>query len=230
MRLQSQLDNANQDKSSAESRLESLRKAHSSQSNQLEEALSRINDLQGELSQQTASFRAESETQKRLADLMDRRYEESRKRLEEIEAEWDGVLNKAADTEAQLKSELAKERQRGDDLENRIEELRMVTDGMRVPGPGEFGSPGPGRSSTPVPPGTPGTSASNSFFLSPAANLAIKMQKTGRSYTEVYSDFVRTSEELISQKEETRRLESALAQILTDIEERVSRLSYLSRA
>lgn len=150
---------------------------------------------------------------------MDRRYEDSRKKLEEIEAEWDSVLNRAADTEAQLKTELIKERQRGDDLENRIEELRMVTDTMRG---GDFGSPGPGRSSTPIPPGTPGTSASNSFFLSPAANLAIKMQKTGRSYTEVYSDFVRTSEELISQKEETRRLESALAQILTDIEERVS--------
>jgi nucleoprotein TPR len=64
-------------------------------------------------------------------------------------------------------------------------------------------------------------SSSNSFFLSPAANFAIKLQKSGRSYTEIYADYVKVNEELVAQKEETGRLESALAQILTDIEERV---------
>lgn len=220
VRLQSQVDTLTQDKSSAESRLEAMRKARQTQETQLEDALRRIAELQTELAQQTTSFRGELETQKRLAELMDRRNEESRRRLEEIEQEWDSMVAKTAETEARLKEELSKERNRGDDLENRLEELRLVTDTMR---PMDIGTPGAPRASTPTP-GTPGSIGSNSFFLSPAANLAIRLQKGGRSYTEIYADYVKVNEELIAQKEETRRLESALAQILTDIEERVSLL------
>jgi nucleoprotein TPR len=220
VRLQSQVDTLTQDKTSAESRLEAMRKARQTQETQLEDALRRITELQTELTQQTTSFRAELETQKRLAELMDRRNEESRRRLEEIEQEWDSMVAKTTETEARLKEELSKERQRGDDLGNRLEELRLVTDTMR---PMEIGTPGAPRASTPAP-GTPGSIGSNSFFLSPAANLAIKLQKGGRSYTEIYADYVKVNEELVAQKEETRRLESALAQILTDIEERVSLL------
>jgi nucleoprotein TPR len=223
VRLQSQVDTLSQEKSSAESRLEAVRKARQTQETQLENALRRVTELQAELTQQTTSFRAESETQKRLADLMDRRNEESRRRLEEIEQEWDAMVAKTTETEARLKEELSKERHRNDDLENRLVELRMVTDTMR---PSDIGTPGAPRASTPTP-GTPGSVASNSFFLSPAANLAIRLQKSGRSYTEIYADYVKVNEELIAQKEETRRLESALAQILTDIEERVR--SLLSR-
>ncbi|KAF8318500.1 hypothetical protein DL93DRAFT_2054404 [Clavulina sp. PMI_390] len=213
VRLQAQLDSVAQEKTAAESRLEAQRKATQSQGAQLEEALAKISNLQTELAQQAAAFRSESETHQRLNDLMERRNDESRRRLEEIEQEWDGVLTKAAETEAQLKEDLAKERQRADDLDSRLEELRMVTDVVRgsdMNGGGRASTPGPGT------PGTPGSS----FFLSPAANLAIKLQKNGRSYTEIYADYVRTSEDLAAQKEETRRLETALAQILTDIEER----------
>ena len=70
---------------------------------------------------------------------------------------------------------------RSDDLENRLEELRLVTHTMR---PMDIGTPGAPRASTPTP-RTPGSIGSNSFFLSPAANLAIKLQKGGRSYTEI---------------------------------------------
>ena len=217
VRLQSQVDNLSQENSSAESRLEALKKAKQTQETQLEDSLGRITELRAELAQQTTSFRAESETQKRLAELMDRRNEESRRRLEEIEQEWDAMVAKTTNTEARLKEQLSKERQRSDDLETRLEELRLVTDTLRSV---DIGTPGAPRSSTPTP-GTPRSVGSNSFFLSPAANLAIKLQKSGRSYTEIYADYVKVNEELVAQKEETRRLESALAQILTDIEERV---------
>ncbi len=124
------------------------------------------------------------------------------------------MVAKTAETEARLEEELSKERKRGNDLENRLEELRLATD--TVP----WRASGAPRASTPTP-GTPESVGSNSFFLSPAANLAVKLQKSGRSYTEIYADCVEVNEELVAQ-EETRRLEPALAQILTDIEERVS--------
>ena len=77
VRLQSQVDTLTQDKSSVESRLEAMRKARQTQETQLEDALRRVAELQTELARQTTSFRAELETQKRLAELMDRRNEES---------------------------------------------------------------------------------------------------------------------------------------------------------
>jgi hypothetical protein len=90
--LQSQADTLTQDKSSVESRLEAMQKARQTQETQLEDALRCIAELQTEPAQHTTSFRAELETQKRLAELMDnRRNEESRRRLEEIEQEWDSM-------------------------------------------------------------------------------------------------------------------------------------------
>ncbi|EJD40459.1 hypothetical protein AURDEDRAFT_39128, partial [Auricularia subglabra TFB-10046 SS5] len=56
--------------------------------------------------------------------------------------------------------------------------------------------------------------------LSPTASLASKLQKSGHSYTEVYTDYVRLQDELTRQKHETMRLEDCLAQILANIEER----------
>lgn len=222
VRLQSEVDTLTQDKMSTESRLESVRQVQRAQETQLEEALSRVTTLKAEITHQTTTFRAESETQKRLAELMDRRNDESRRRVEEIEREWDGVVSKATATESKLRDDLDKERKRADDLEQRVEELRFVNETMRHGGAaGEFGTPG--RASTPAP-GTPG--GANPFFLSPAATLASRLQKSGRSYTEIYSDFVRVSEELTSQKEESRRLETALTQILTDIEERVRKYTF----
>ena len=100
VRLQSQVDTLSQEKSSAESRLDAMRKARQTQETQLEDALRRIAELQTELAQQTTSFRAELKTQKRLAELMDRRNEESQRRLEEIEQEWDSMVAKTAETEA----------------------------------------------------------------------------------------------------------------------------------
>jgi nucleoprotein TPR len=197
-----------QDNTSISSRLTLIQSAHRSQESQLVETLAKVQTLQGGLSQQAASFRAESETQKRLAELMDRRNEDSRRRVEEIEREWDTVLSKASATEAQLKDELTKERQRSDDLETRLDQLRVAS-AAEMSTPGRFGTPGPSIPST------------SGFLLSPTASLATKLQKSGRSYTEVYADYVKMGDELTKQKEETRRLESALAQILSDIEERV---------
>jgi len=144
---------------------------------------------------------------------MDRRNEESRRRLEEIEQEWDSVVAKTAETEARLKEGLSKKRKRGDDLENRLEELRLVTDTTR---PMDIGTPGAPRASTQTP-RTPDLLARIRFFPSPAANLAIKLQIAYEPTLRSMLTMSRTRH----QQEETRRLELALAQILTDIEERV---------
>src|SRR5258708_4568228 len=199
-----------------ESRLSGLQKAHRAQETQLMEALSKAQTLQAEVFQQATQFRAESETQKRLVELMDRRNEESRRRVEEIEKEWDSVCAKPAANEDSLRGELVKERQRNEGLEVRLQELRVATERI---GPADgMSTPVGGRLIT----STPESAASPFLSLSPTASLATKLQRSGRSYTEVYADYVKMGEELSKQKEETRRLESALAQILSDIEERVS--------
>ncbi|KAF8340345.1 uncharacterized protein EI90DRAFT_3035253 [Cantharellus anzutake] len=214
VKLQSEVDTLTQENASIESRFSTLQKAHRAQETQLMESLSKGRALQAELSQQTAQFRAESGTRERLVELMDRRNDESRRRVEEIEREWDAVLAKASATEDSLREELMKERQRNEELEARLQELRIA--GERI-GPADgMSTPVGGRLIT----STPGSSSSPFLSLSPTASLATRLQKSGRSYTEVYADYIKMGEELTRQKEETRRLETALAQILSDIEER----------
>jgi len=62
------------------------------------------------------------------------------------------MVAKTAETEARLQEELSKERKRGEDLENRLEELHLVTNTVR-----------------PMGIGTPGSVSSNSFFLLPVS-------------------------------------------------------------
>lgn len=43
----------------------------------------------------------------------------------------------------------------------------------------------------------------------------------GRSYTEIYAEYIRMEDELIGERNESRRLSEALESILTDVEQRV---------
>lgn len=59
--------------------------------------------------------------------------------------------------------------------------------------------------------------------MSPSAALAGSlMRKRGVGISELYVENVRTKMELSKQKEETQRLEDSLAELLRDIQERVS--------
>ncbi|KAG9002479.1 hypothetical protein FRB94_003839 [Tulasnella sp. JGI-2019a] len=219
--LQTELDSVKQPFEAAKSQLESLRQAHTAQTHSYTQALQKINQLKEDNAEQETKFREDQNKQARLINLLESRNDEAKRRVEEVENEWERMVAAADEREAQLKERLQSERTKSDALEQRVDDMRAVIDKL---GSGELPvlSNGEHAGSASVP-GTPGPTSLNingSAMFSPTANLAAKFQKTGRTFTEVYADYVRMQAELASEKQESSRLSECLAQILADIEER----------
>lgn len=227
VQLQTELDSLKQTQATTQTALDTLRQSHTQQSQAHVEALQKINNLKVDLADQESKFRSELATQKRLVTLLESRNEEASQRVQEVDAEWEKMVKTADEREAELLEKLERERQKVDALEGRVDELRTVIDRM---GSGELPLPSESERAGYVSvPGTPaaqmlGSSVNGTMILSPTANLATKFQKTGMSFTEVYAQYVRQSAELAAEKQENARLSECLAQILADIEERVSYL------
>ncbi|KAG8871481.1 hypothetical protein FRB98_000746 [Tulasnella sp. 332] len=219
--LQMELDSIKQPYQAAKSQLESLRQAHTGQTHQYTQALQKINQLKDDNAEQETKFREEQNKQARLINLLESRNDEAKRRVEEVENEWEKMVASADDREAQLKERLHSERMKSDALEQRVDDMRAVIDKL---GSGELPVLSDGeRGGSASVPGTPrqmSLSLNGPAMFSPTANLASKFQKTGRTFTEVYADYVRMQAELASEKQESSRLSECLAQILADIEER----------
>ncbi|RKP24028.1 hypothetical protein SYNPS1DRAFT_7094, partial [Syncephalis pseudoplumigaleata] len=56
--------------------------------------------------------------------------------------------------------------------------------------------------------------------LSPTAAAVSRMQKSGKTFTQVYSDYVKLQEELAAEKRENQRITESLTGILQEIDER----------
>ncbi len=211
MNLQTELSTCQASLSSVTTQLTSLQSSNSQQAQSYTEALHTVNSLKSSLAEQESKFRSELSTQTRLVALLESRNEDARKRVEEVDDEWEKMVKAADEREAELKFKLEREREKVDALEGRVDDLRAVIDKM---GNGELPLAGDGsRAGTPL--------MNGSMVLSPTANLATRFQKSGRSFTDVYADYVRLQAELAAEKQESGRLGECLAQILADIEERV---------
>ncbi|KAG8753074.1 hypothetical protein FRC12_011679, partial [Ceratobasidium sp. 428] len=245
--LQSELSAAQSTNNTLSGTLASLRAAHDNLQTEHNTTLERLSHVQGDAGAERAQAKAQAEARERLVKLLEERNEEAVKRVREVEGEYEAVIERADRRERKLEAER-------DTATARVEELEGVVRGFvagefapgadisislgntTMTGAGAPGTPGFGTPSRPGAPGTPrnlGTpgpfGTPNPFatpsLLSPTAQLASRTQRGGKSYTEVYADYVRMSDELNKQKLETRRLEECLAGILRDIEERAPLLT-----
>ena len=146
-------------------------------------------------------------TSQRLNELLQQREEETRSRLDEVEREWELAQADLQMTRNSYEGEIAKERQRADALDSRVKELRDFADRLASSGApvyaeeDVFGTPLPRSPS--------------------ASNVAYKMQKAGgKSYTEIYTSYIRMQEELTIERAESQRLSEALSDILAEIQNR----------
>ncbi|GAA5919237.1 hypothetical protein JCM1841_006512 [Sporobolomyces salmonicolor] len=211
-RVQSELENKESEERAAKTSLESLRKAHEGLKERHDTAISELAKVREELGTNEANFATEMGSMRRLVELMEKREEERKRRVEEVEKALEEEREALREREEELRDQLAQERERADALEVRYQETREALERGNASGAFRDGSVGV--------PGTPGSVASDSFALSPSAQLAVRGQKTGRSYAEVYGEYIKMEEELARERAETKRLGECLAQILADIEER----------
>ncbi|KAG9124547.1 hypothetical protein FRC07_011170 [Ceratobasidium sp. 392] len=247
--LQSELSAAQSTNNTLSSTVASLRAAHDNLQSEHTSTLERLSQIQGDAGAERAQAKAQADARERLITLLEERNEEAVKRVREVEGEYETVLERAERRERKLEAERDVATARVEELEGVVRgfvagefapgaDVSISLGNTSLTGAGAPGTPGPGTPSRPGIPGTPrnlgtpgpfGQGTPNPFatpsLLSPTAQLASRTQRGGKSYTEVYADYVRMSDELGKQKLETRRLEECLAGILRDIEERAPLLT-----
>lgn len=236
VRLQSELDSAQQAASSATSKLSSLQNAYDTTAARLTESTKKVSELTARLAQQEDSFRQEMATQGRLVNLLERRAEDAQRRIDEVESQWETVLEQCREREEAARAEAAAERDRRERVEMEKEEIQIALDrlaeGVGIESGGLGGQNGdmqvaddsvsgyggslpstPRRGPSVGPIGTP-------VGMSPTAALASRVQKSGKTFTQVYTELARTQEELRREKVEVNRLGGVLAQVMDELQER----------
>jgi nucleoprotein TPR len=211
--LQASLDDVTSREQAAQSALKSLHSAHNNQSREHSQALAKIQDLTGRLAEQETTYLNEAATLKRLVSVLEEREQQAKDIVANIEKEWATVGEKADRRESNLREEIEIERRHREEAEKRVDQLELVLQKM-------------GKGELPVP-GTPGRAVSvdettdGMMGLSPTVAIASRSQKSGKTFTEVYADYVRLQEEHARKSTEYDHMERTLNQVLRQIEERV---------
>jgi len=183
-----------------------------------------VQELTGQLAEQEAAFTSETSGLQRLVSIMEDREKQAKEIVEGIEREWAGVGERAERRESALRMEVEKEKRAREEAERKIDQLETVLERMNR---GELPIAGRG---TPVP-GTPVTPARNAaqvsgmegmLGLSPTVAMVSRAQKSGKTFTEVYTDYVRLQDELAKKSAEYDHMDRTLSAVLAQIEERVS--------
>ncbi|SNX82457.1 uncharacterized protein MEPE_01163 [Melanopsichium pennsylvanicum] len=247
-RVQADLDNARQEAAIARSKVESLQTAYNEASSKLSQTSEKVADLQSRLATQENSFRSEVSSQSELVKLLERRAEHSTQRIAELEEQWEEVLEQCrareeaawtgTQKEVQLREALEKENQELSEALDRLAEGVGIGQGQRENGDGFFDQTLDARSeaggdfdtrsvaSTPRRVGRMGTASSfsHSFGISPTAEIASRMRKSGKSFSQIYMELAKTQEELRRERLETNRLTSVLAQVMDELQDRAPQL------
>ena len=227
IQLQSAHDSLTQKHALTESSLKAMQSAQTASTQQLTQALTKVQDLQGQLAEQEAAFTAEASGLKRLVTIMEEREKQAKDIVESIEREWAGVGDRADQRETELRAETEKERRAREEVEKRLEQLETVMERMHR---GEL--PVAGRNTSV--PATPRASTSNDHAtdamlgLSPTVAMVSKVQKGGKTFTQVYADYVHLQEEYAKKCAEYDHMERTLSDVLAQIQERVSHFVYCS--
>ena len=219
--LQASFDTLSQSNASSEASLKALQSAHTAQGHQLTQALSKVQDLNVQLAEQESRYSNEVNNLKRLVSMMEEREKQAKEIVESVEHEWATVGEKAERREALLRDEAEKERKTRLESEKRLEQLEAVLEKM---GRGELPIPGRSTPSTPFRGNGSSDTIDVMMGLSPTVAIASRVQRSGKTFTEVYADYVRLQEDYVKKCAEYDHMDRTLSSVLAQIEERVSSL------
>jgi nucleoprotein TPR len=215
--LQNQLESKSLEATTASSSLDKVKASYGAMKIRYEEMMVNLASVKEELATNESQFSNEISSMRRLVEMMEKREVERKARMEDVERALEEDRGETVAIEEEWKAELERERERSDALEEKCSELREALE-QSVNGVS-------GRSNYIE--GSPTASSGGLLALNQSAQGAVRLQKTGRSYAQVYSEYVKMQEDLANERAETKRLGEILSQILLDIEERV-RLAILS--
>ncbi|KAJ7812897.1 hypothetical protein B0H13DRAFT_501094 [Mycena leptocephala] len=211
--LQANFDALTQTHASTQATLKAIQSTHTAQTHQLTQALARVQDLTGQLAEQEATYSSEASGLRRLVGMMEERETKAKEIVDTIEREWAGVGEKTERREAALRDQVENERKAREEAEKRTEQLEEVLERMNR---GDLPAPGP-RSLDFTTDGMMG--------LSPTVAMVSKAQRSGKTFTEVYADYVKLQDDFAKKCAEYDRMDTTLSAVLAQIEERAPILS-----
>ena len=215
--LQAAYDALTETHASTESSFKALQSGHTTQSHQLMQALGKVRDLTGQLAELETTYEREASVLRNLVTAMEEREVKQKESVDAIERDWAGVGERTERREAILMEEIEKEKRAKEDARRKVDQLENILD--RV-GRGEL--PVPGRApATPSRIGTPDLTMDGMMGLSPTVAMASKAQRAGKTFTEVYADYVRLQDDYAKKSAEYDHMDRTLSDVLAQIEERV---------
>lgn len=221
--VQASYDSLTQTHASTQATLKALQSAHTAQTHQATQALEKIQSLTSQLAVQEAAYANEASGLRKLVEMMEEREKNAKHVVETIEREWSEIGEKAEGREAALRDEVERERKGREIAEKRAEQMEGLLERVRR---GELPIPGHGTPGTPLrAPGTPDIMTDGIIGLSPTVAMASKAQRSGKTFTEVYADYVRLQDEYARKSAEYDHMDRTLSSVLAQIEERVRFIS-----
>ncbi|KAF9556729.1 hypothetical protein CPC08DRAFT_75963 [Agrocybe pediades] len=218
--VQASLDSITQTHTSMETSYKALQAANTAQAHQLSQALSKVQALTEQLAEQEARYSNEASGLKRLVTMMEEREKQAKEIVENVEREWATVGEKAERREAVLKEETERERRGREAAEKRLEQLEAVL--ARI----DRGVAGSAPSTPFKTPGVASDFLSDGMMgLSPTVAMASRSQRGGKTFTEVYADYIKLQEDHGKMRAEYEHMERTLSSVLAQIEERAPILS-----
>ena len=227
--LTSQLQQAKQALEASESKIISLQAAYDGAIVRLEEGTREKSELRQRLVEQEGAFASEMSTQQRLSDLMEQQKESAERRVAVVEEQWEAILDQYREKEDALRSEISEQRHAREAVESEKQEIQLALDqlaesvGIETNGNGHMSSQDVGdvtdNSLQSIAPNRSFFSLTSSL-MSPTAALASKVQRSGKSFTQVYAELARSQEELRRERVESNRIGAVLEQVMADLQER----------
>lgn len=217
--------------------VDSLKERLEDVSKKAEDRLSKIRDLQSHSASQEEGFRQEIHAQKRLAEVLQKSVNTSKARVAEVEKIMDQETERMATEIGQAHAAMETERSEREAAEKRIAELEVEVERLEAEisayASGAAAPPGPASPQgsfngvhTPVrrPGSAMGTRTTPGAVFSPAA---VRLQKSGLSMTQLYSDYNQMKASYESEKRRNAKLEDAMEDLVRDLEERAPEMQEL---
>lgn len=236
--LQRELDDALTSVDSTTRNIDSLKTRFDEVSKKAQDALVKIQELQNQALQREESFGNEMNSQQRLAELFEKSAGSAKARVAELELLLEQEHERESAEIGRSRAEAETERAEREAAETRVAELEVQAERLEAElstyAAGGFvlanndpGSPRGSVNGNSTPRRRPGSAMGTPGGLSFGSPAAARLQKSGLSITQLYSDYTAMKASFEAEKRRNVKLEEAINDLMSDLEHKAPEIQEL---
>ena len=231
--LQRELDEALSSVDITQRNSDNLKQRFDEISKKAEDALARVQDLQNKAVLQEENFRNEMHSQQRLAELFEQSTKSARARVADLERLLEQEHERESVEIGQARAAAETERAEKDAAITRVSQLEVHVERLEADlstyasGLFNAGSPRGSVNGNSTPNRRPGSAAGTPGGLNLASPAAMRLQKSGISVTQLYSDYMTVKASYEAEKRRNTKLEEAIEEVMQDLEQKAPEIQEL---